>query len=118
MKKLKYFRVHVEKVTAAPFYNLYVERLVKKKEALASGFAPHDAYRRCCEIRGVSERDAECITMALENPRPPLKKGMEKRHWTFKLKKAHEVCAGNIQIGNMPKGVKSAKTKKKAKTKV
>lgn len=86
--KLKYFKVKVEKLTAAPFFNLYVTRLVKKNEAVLSGFAPIDQYMRCCEIRGVSERDAQCIVMALENPRPPLKKGLEKRHWTFKLRKA------------------------------
>ena len=99
--KRQYFKVMVEKVSAAPFFNLHVTRLVKKKEAVESGFAPQDQYRRCCEIRGISERDAQCITMALENPRPPLKKGMEKRHWAFKLKKVQTVCAGNI--GAKPK---------------
>lgn len=88
MPRLQYFKVRVEKLSAAPFYNLHVQRLVKKKEAVASGFAPLDQYMRCCEIRGVSERDAQCLVMALENPRPPLKKGLEKRHWTFKLRKA------------------------------
>lgn len=81
----RYFDVSIVRQYTG-FFNLSVKRLHKAAENKRDGLSAVDQYLPCCEISGVSERDAQCIVMALEHPRERLKPGEEVRYWKSKLK--------------------------------
>lgn len=81
----QYFKVKLLRSTPG-FFNLEVSRLHKKAENIADGLAPRNQYILCAHVRGIGERDAQCVCMALENPRPRLPKGFEDEYWHEKLK--------------------------------
>jgi hypothetical protein len=84
-KAFQYFKVDLTK-TSYGLFCLRVYRLIKKKEAQQIGYAPRDQYKFCAELQNMSERDAQCIVMALESKRPTLKPDMEVKHWAKKTK--------------------------------
>lgn len=81
----QYFKVEITRHSHLKLFSLSVHRLLKKKEAKANGFAPRNQYRLACQISNMAERDAKCISLALENPREPLAEGFEDSYWEKKL---------------------------------
>ena len=82
--KHRYFDVTLTRQYTG-FFNLSIKRLHKAAENKRDGLSPIDQYLPCAEISGVSERDAQCIVMALEHPRERLKPGEEVKYWKEKL---------------------------------